>query len=71
MQKFLTLGGRFEFVQHRLEAAHVLDAGGWNLSPPLHGPRLMDDLIRVVTNFLLQVRADRFGVAAHIALKRV
>ena len=31
----------------------------------------MDDLIRVVAKLLLQLRADRFGITGHVAVKRV
>ena len=66
----VAFGSRLKLDQYRLEAVHVLNPTGRHFPALLQWPCFLDDIPRVFTKFVLQLRADRLGITAHIAVER-
>ena len=71
MEQPFPISGRLELDQRCLKSGHVFDTGVRDVAMPLQRPGPIDDLNRIVAKFLLQIGADRFGIACHIAVESI
>jgi len=67
---FLKVDKGLEAEKDGLETGNAFHATVRHLSLHLEGPGLMDDVSNVLTKFVLQLRAGRFGITGHVAVKR-